>query len=207
MSDHAEDALQYALNQHSIRGPKPLRADNVLIASGAIVAGPWKYHTWDFAEKDDYGLTVDKLREAKRRLLANDGADTELDRARRAAYHANIDQQIVAALTANPQPIVMEAGHIDAAVLNMLTKKDEVMSTVKKAKVEKFNTIGVRYINSGALSAITTYKVRIGAKVHLGQELVVDHVEGPRVVVVARIDKTPQALSFSTYIDKKAVAL
>lgn len=63
------------------------------------------------------------------------------------------------------------------------------MKIAKKRKVKYF-TIGVRFlINAGI---IYTYKVRGGAKVYLGQELVVDSPSGPAVVAVTRIDTVPQ---------------
>jgi hypothetical protein len=89
---------------------------------------------------------------------------------------------------------------------------------MKKIKEEKYNTIGVRFLEGPNLQKVYTYKVRIGAKVVLGQELIADTQRGPAVVVVVRIDKKPMAADsrFETstcgivglkYIEKKAVAL
>lgn len=81
----------------------------------------------------------------------------------------------------------------------------------KVGKVEKFNTIGVRFPESPGKEY--TYKIRIGAKVHLGQELVADTPRGQAVVFCTRIDKTPRlqdagfTYSELKYIDRKAVSL
>lgn len=66
------------------------------------------------------------------------------------------------------------------------------MKVTKKRKVKlKYFTIGARFL-TGTGATIYTYKVRGGAKVYLGQELVVDTPSGPAVVAVVRIDTTPQ---------------
>jgi hypothetical protein len=77
-------------------------------------------------------------------------------------------------------------------------------------KQEKFYTIGVRFARGP--DKIYTYKVRKGAKVHLGQELVADTPFGTTLVFVVRIDKTPQKpeedrFIVLKYIEKKVVAL
>lgn len=61
---------------------------------------------------------------------------------------------------------------------------------LKKSPKPKHNTIGVRL--SADPMHVLTYRVRKGAKLHLGQELVLDTNIGPRVGYVVRIDKTPQ---------------
>lgn len=59
-----------------------------------------------------------------------------------------------------------------------------------------YNTVGVRFIYGHNLAKVYTYRVRKGAKLHLGQEVVVpsepqgELIKG--VAVVVRIDKTPQ---------------
>lgn len=53
-------------------------------------------------------------------------------------------------------------------------------------------TIGVRFIYSNGAGfgpKIYTYGVRRGAKVYLGQQLVVENQYGTQVVVVVRVDK------------------
>jgi hypothetical protein len=64
----------------------------------------------------------------------------------------------------------------------------------KKGKVVKkdYNTIGVRFLRGETLHKVYTYKIRKGAKVHLGQELVAKTDRGDTVVVVVEIHKTPQ---------------
>lgn len=61
---------------------------------------------------------------------------------------------------------------------------------MRKVKKEKLKTIGVRFTSGGM---IYTYKIRAGAKVHLGQELIATGYNNERKGVwVVRIDKTPQ---------------
>lgn len=66
------------------------------------------------------------------------------------------------------------------------------MKPVKK----DYRTIGVRFVYGHNAGKIYTYKIRKGAKVHLGQELVAESNPPTgwtkSVVVVVRIDKTPQ---------------
>lgn len=62
---------------------------------------------------------------------------------------------------------------------------------LKKPPKPKHNTIGVRLCVKD-LARVFTYRVRKGAKLHLGQELVLDTPLGPRIGYVVRIDKTPQ---------------
>lgn len=138
------------------------------------------------------GLTVEKLRQAKRELMRTD-----------------VDQYRYIW----PTPTFrMKKEDIDKQILDMLLKKGETSVTTKKTKVEKFNTIGVRFPENPGKEY--TYKVRIGAKPYLGQELVADTPRGQAVVFVTRIDKTPQEtlpenLFTPTlkYIERKAVAL
>jgi hypothetical protein len=59
-----------------------------------------------------------------------------------------------------------------------------------------YNTIGVRFIYGENLEKVYTYRIRKGAKVHLGQELIAPSAPTPdslrkSVVVVVRIDKKP----------------
>lgn len=64
----------------------------------------------------------------------------------------------------------------------------------KKIKPPKkdYNTVGVRFLRGSTLHKVYTYRVRKGAKVHLGQELVAPTPTGDSVVVVVEIHKTPQ---------------
>jgi hypothetical protein len=64
-------------------------------------------------------------------------------------------------------------------------------STVKeKPKKKDYNTIGVRYAQG--VGQVYTFKIRKGAKVHLGQELVDTRDGKYSTCFVVRIDKTPQ---------------
>jgi hypothetical protein len=62
-----------------------------------------------------------------------------------------------------------------------------------KRRVEKFNTVGVRFITGVKLNAVYTYKVRPSFKPFLGQELVADTDRGPVLVAVVRVDAKPRA--------------
>jgi hypothetical protein len=62
----------------------------------------------------------------------------------------------------------------------------------KKVVKKDYNTIGVRFLRGDTLHKVYTYRVRKGAKVHLGQELVARTDRGDTVVVVVEIHKTPQ---------------
>lgn len=81
----------------------------------------------------------------------------------------------------------------------------------KKVKVPKkdYNTIGVRFLRGDTLHKVYTYKVRKGAKVHLGMELVARTDRGDTVVVVVEMHKTPQDNGPYNYkfIDQKVAPL
>lgn len=70
----------------------------------------------------------------------------------------------------------------------------EIGKNGKKIKPPKkdYNTVGVRFLHGGSLHKVYTYRIRKGAKVHLGQELVAPTPTGDSVVVVVEIHKTPQ---------------
>lgn len=89
---------------------------------------------------------------------------------------------------------------------------------MQKAKKKRdYDTVGVRFIipmtvlsNGNSISKIYTYKVRKGAKVHLGQELIADSPIGAAIVAVVRIDKVPQDIDPMVsykFIDRKATPL
>ena len=153
----------------------------------------------------------------------------------RRAYHADmsrvmgpviqreIDKHIVQAMTLGASALYCdksgvkqlsydEMAMIDPKVWKSLESRGDTKVT-KKVKEEKFNTIGVRFLESSTPYKVYTYKVRAGKKVHLGQELIADTDRGPAVVVAVRIDKTPQPAGDGAvfvrlkYIEKKAVAL
>lgn len=66
---------------------------------------------------------------------------------------------------------------------------------VKKTKVPKhdFRWVGVRFINNDQFSVKEyTYKVKRGAKLHLGMELVVHNERGSSIVVVTKLDRPPE---------------
>lgn len=68
----------------------------------------------------------------------------------------------------------------------------------KAAKPPKkdYNTVGVRYLEGGNLERVYTYRVKKGAKLHLGQEVVVPAKRSERVnnfiAIVVEIHKMPQ---------------
>lgn len=73
----------------------------------------------------------------------------------------------------------------------MPTTKPTKTKKARKPKAPNYFTIGVRFLKSP--STIYTYKVRKGAKVFLGQELIAPpNQHGIDVVVAVRIDKLPQ---------------
>lgn len=99
------------------------------------------------------------------------------------------------------QPLVMDAKQLIPLKLDLKALGD---NRVKPKKAEKFNTIGVRFLNDP--TRIYSYKVRIGSKVQLGQELVVDTDTGTKVVAVVQLDKTPNPAA-TKYVERKTVAL
>ena len=86
---------------------------------------------------------------------------------------------------------------------------DEARKGPKKVVKKDYNTIGVRFLRGDTLHKVYTYKVRKGAKVHLGQELVARTDRGDTVVVVVEIHKTPQDNGPYNYkfIDQKVAPL
>lgn len=81
-----------------------------------------------------------------------------------------------------------------------------------KRKESRYATIGVRFLGgnaTGAINHIYTYKVRRGAKLHLGQLLIADNTPyGYGVVCVVRIDKdlmdTDPAITYKSLTLKAA---
>lgn len=61
-----------------------------------------------------------------------------------------------------------------------------------KAKRKTYSTIGVRFLSGASIAKVYTYRVRKGAKLHLGQELVADTPYGTAVVAVVQIHQSPQ---------------
>ncbi len=86
---------------------------------------------------------------------------------------------------------------------------DEARGKKVKPVKKDYNTIGVRFLRGDTLHKVYTYKVRKGAKVHLGQELVARTDRGDTVVVVVEIHKTPQDTGPYNYkfIDQKVAPL
>jgi hypothetical protein len=86
---------------------------------------------------------------------------------------------------------------------------DEARGKKVKPVKKDYNTIGVRFLRGETLHKVYTYKVRKGAKVHLGQELVARTDRGDTVVVVVEIHKTPQDNGPYNYkfIDQKVAPL
>lgn len=56
----------------------------------------------------------------------------------------------------------------------------------------KHNTIAVRFLAGESLHKVYTYRVRRGAKVHLGQELIVPTPQGNAVAVAVEIHDRPK---------------
>ena len=56
----------------------------------------------------------------------------------------------------------------------------------------KHNTIAVRFLAGETLHKVYTYRVRRGAKVHLGQELIVPTPRGNAVAIAVEIHTRPQ---------------
>lgn len=82
-------------------------------------------------------------------------------------------------------------------------------SSLKETKVTKpikkpYNTLAVRFLRGPNLSKVYTYKVQKGAKVHLGQEVVVpsnyDGFTTNSVAVVVELHKTPQDTGPHNYL-------
>lgn len=66
------------------------------------------------------------------------------------------------------------------------------MPRKKKAPAKDYYTVGVRFLYTTNRAMIYTYKIPNRVKLHLGQELIADTPHGSSIVVVVRIDKTPQ---------------
>lgn len=98
----------------------------------------------------------------------------------------------------SPSHIILDDPHNDEA-------RGKKLKPIKK----DYNTIGVRFLRGDTVHKVYTYKVRKGAKVHLGQELVARTDRGDTVVVVVEIHKTPQDTEGYTYkfIDQKVAPL
>lgn len=66
-----------------------------------------------------------------------------------------------------------------------------------KPKKKDYNTVGVRFLRGSNLAKLYTYKVKKGAKLHLGQEVVVptdpdkQNYDTNTIAVVVRIDAKP----------------
>lgn len=77
-------------------------------------------------------------------------------------------------------------------IVNKLAPKPKAAKPPKK----DYNTLGVRFLEGGNLERVYTYRVKKGAKLHLGQEIVVPAQRGQRVsnfvAVVVELHKTPQ---------------
>lgn len=83
-------------------------------------------------------------------------------------------------------------------------------SKIKMPRVpaKDYDTVGVRFANDPA--RIWTYRVKRGAKLKRGDELVADTPRGPAVVFVVRVDKTPQDTDFGVnykYVTRRTVAI
>lgn len=81
--------------------------------------------------------------------------------------------------------------------LKTKTSKRKIKAPIKP----KYFTVGVRFLQGPNLNRIYTFKVRKGAKIHLGQEVVAYSSHGASVCAVVRIDTVPQ--DTETCIDYK----
>jgi hypothetical protein len=103
-----------------------------------------------------------------------------------------------------------------------LEKKDETMrkktplEILRKARHKPakhapiYYTIGVRFVFGSNPHKTYTYRVRSRSKIHLGQELIADSMNGTSVVVVVRIDKVRQDTDPTIeyqYIERKVAPL
>jgi len=61
---------------------------------------------------------------------------------------------------------------------------------VKRKTKKPYDTIGVRFVNGHNLAKVFTYRVR-KAVAH-GDLLIADTPNGPAIVAVVRLDRTPQ---------------
>lgn len=92
-------------------------------------------------------------------------------------------------------------------------KKTTKRKTQKKPST-RYSTVGVRFLTPDAfhvsIGKVYTYRIRKGAKVYLGMELVADSPNGPAVVAVVRIDTMPMDgdVGFTyKFLTRKTVAL
>jgi hypothetical protein len=78
-----------------------------------------------------------------------------------------------------------------------------------KLPSKPYYTVAVRFLDAASVHRIFTYRVRRGKTVHLGQGLIADTSRGPAIVVVVRIDATPQdtGLYNYKYLERKAAPL
>lgn len=68
---------------------------------------------------------------------------------------------------------------------------DEARKSVKKT----YNTVGVRFLEGPNLNKVYTYRVKKGARLHLGQEIVVPTQKAAltnNIAVVVELHRTPQ---------------
>lgn len=62
---------------------------------------------------------------------------------------------------------------------------------MKQSSRKNYNTVGMRFLNGPRLANVYTYRIRKGARVHLGQELVVPTPNGTSIAVVVELHKVP----------------
>lgn len=70
----------------------------------------------------------------------------------------------------------------------------------KSKKLPPYKTVGVRFIYGHELEKIYTYRVRKGAKVHLGMEVIVPTKFGKRIAVIVELHATKQDTGAFNYL-------
>lgn len=75
----------------------------------------------------------------------------------------------------------------------------------KSKRVQKLpTTVGVRF-PCGNVSKVYTYRIAASTELHLGQEVVVDTDDGPKIVFVVRVDKSANVPSGYTLLGLKKI--
>lgn len=80
--------------------------------------------------------------------------------------------------------------------VDIIFDEESKLNIPKPKKLPPYRTVGVRFIHGHNLAKVYTYRVRKAAKVHLGQEVIVESNPPTgwtkSLAVIVRIDSTPQ---------------